>query len=59
MTLTIDAWTVFPMLLAFLGLGLGLYERGQRKGLKDAEELYEPLIEAMRVRLGEENDETR
>jgi hypothetical protein len=53
-TITLDGLSLFFLMLGMFGFGLAMYKRGQRKGLEDAEELYEPLIEAMKARSGEE-----
>ena len=44
MTITIDAWTLWPIHLGIFGFGAGLYELGQRKGLETAERLYATLL---------------
>jgi hypothetical protein len=59
MTLTIDVWYLLPLCLCLFGGGVGLYERGQRKGLEAAEKLYEPLMNALDSRLeGDVKDES-
>ena len=57
MTITIDVWTLIPCALAVLFIGGGIYERGQRKGLEEAEELYEPLIKALESRIKGEDEQ--
>jgi hypothetical protein len=56
MTITIDVWFLLPLCGCLFCGGVGLYERGQRKGIEAAEKLYEPLMKELKSRLG--GDET-
>lgn len=47
MTLTIDIWFLLPLGISLFGLGIGLYERGQIKGLEEAEKMYDPLMKSL------------
>ena len=46
--ITLTVWGVLSdilaYLLAFIGVGYALYERGRRLGFKDAERLYAPFL---------------
>ena len=54
MTITIDVWIVI-----LIALGGGLFERGTRKGLEAAEELYRPLFEALEARVDAERKDAK
>ena len=59
MTITIDVWIVIPLAVILFALGVGLYERGTRKGLESAEKLYRPLFEALEVRIDAERKDAK
>jgi hypothetical protein len=48
---TIDVWLLLPIAVGMFGLCMGLYERGQRKGMEEAENLFNPIIEKMLAKL--------
>lgn len=50
-SLTISVGWLVPAALCMLVIGVGLYERGQRKGVEAAERVFKPLIDMLEERL--------
>jgi hypothetical protein len=59
MTITLDLWIAATGIVLILAVGVAIYERGQRKGLEAAEELYRPLFEALEARVEAERKDAK